>query len=300
MAPRVSVCIPAYNHARFLAAAIESALAQTYGDLEVIVCDNASNDDTADIVRSIVAGDQRVRYERALRHVGMAENFNRAISLARGTFVKLLCSDDVLEPECVERLLRALEHADAVLAGCARRFMDESLRSTLTIGRFSGRNWAGPGTEAARRVFYHGNVIGEPTAVIFRRSAFERFEARYSQLVDLDVWLRMLERGRFAFVAEPLCRIRMHAGQATGESVSSSALSKDKRQLFRDYARRAHMRGSLAERLLWDFRFAWSARREPGMGAANDNADALFYPALWRAMRFSAAVASRLRKPLPV
>lgn len=291
----VSVCIPAYNHARFLRAALESALAQSHTDIEVIVSDNKSTDDTPDVVSEFVRKDPRIRYERAAVHVGMAENFNRCLSLARGKYVKFLCADDMLEPQCVERLVWAIESRNAVLAGCARYLVDASAAATLKVARFSGSDWEGPGEAAARRCFFFGNLIGEPTAALFRRDAPERFAERYSQLMDLDLWLRILERGRFGFVAEPLCRIRLHPSQATRGSAATGRITGDKRQLFRDFAHRPYMRGTLMERLLWDFRMEWSAQREPPGLAPAALADGLFFPGLRNVMVAGAAAARLLR-----
>jgi glycosyltransferase involved in cell wall biosynthesis len=293
MAPRVSICVPAYNHGRFLGAAIESALSQTWTDLEVVVADNRSTDDTEAVVAPFVRRDARVRYELASEHVDMADSFNRSVALARGEYVKLLCADDLLEPQCVERLMTAMVDEKVVLAGCARYLTDES-NAMVGETRYSRRDWSGPGDAAARRCFFLGNLIGEPTAVMFRRrDAQAGFSSRYSQLIDLDFWFRLLERGCFAFVAAPLCRIRVHPGQATLGNAASGRISGDKQQLFRDYANRPYMRGTLAHRLLWDFRMAWSQQREPAAGHPPEGG--LFYPNLWGAMVAGAELARRLR-----
>ena len=293
----VSICIPAYNHGRFLQAAIESARAQTFRDIEIVVSDNRSTDDTADVVAQQVREDSRVRYELAPQHVGMAENFSRCLALARGEYVKLLCADDLLEPACVEKLLGALSSAAAVLAGCARALLDDASGRVVGSARYARGDWSGPGEEAARRCFYYGNLIGEPTAVLFRRrDAAAGFDSRYSQLVDLDLWLRLLEHGRFAFVDEPLCRIRVHPAQVTRQSAASGRITGDKRQLFLDYARKPYMRGSAWQRLLWDFRMAWSLQREPAERRATLFDEALYFPRLWGAMRAGAALAWTLRR----
>ncbi len=193
MGPRVSICIPAYNHGPFIEAAIQSALAQSWSDLEIVVSDNRSTDNTRELVLAIAAVDARVRYEPTSEHIGMAENFNRCVALARGEYIKFVCSDDMLEPGSVEELVRALEKEGAVLAAGARRFVDEAGMETGTA-RFAAQNWSGKGQDAAKRCFYLGNLIGEPTAVLFRKADFgSGFSPRYTQLVDLDLWFRLLE-----------------------------------------------------------------------------------------------------------
>src|SRR6266849_5919778 len=116
MAERVSICLPAYNHGAYLGAAIESALSQTWTDLEVVVSDNCSTDDTRQVVEAYAKRDARVRYSLGENHVPMHDNFNRCARLARGAYLKYLCADDVLEPQCVKRMLAALEaNPDATL-----------------------------------------------------------------------------------------------------------------------------------------------------------------------------------------
>jgi len=290
-APIVSVCVPAYNHGRFVGAAIESALAQTMTDLEVVVSDNCSADETAQVVTALARKDPRVRYEPSPRHMSMGENFNRCLELARGEYVKFLCADDLLEPQCVARLLAAMKAGDAVLAFCARSFMDEASSVPPRVVGLAKRDWSGAGDEAARRGFYFGNLIGEPTAVLFRRDRPERFADSYTQLVDLDLWLRILEHGRFAFVAEPLCRIRVHDAQATRASIAAGRITADKGRLFRDFADRPYLRGTVWLRLLWDFRMAWSLQRERSPRRAEAIRDAVFYPRLCSVMRMGATVA---------
>jgi hypothetical protein len=283
--------VPAYNHGRFVGAAVESALAQTMADLEVVVSDNCSTDETAQVVTALARKDARVRYELSPRHVSMGENFNRCLALARGEYIKFLCADDLLEPQCVTRLLGAMKEANAVLACCARNFVNEAPTATLKVVGLAKSDWVGAGDEAARRGFYFGNLIGEPTAVLFRRDRPERFAESYTQLVDLDLWLRILEHGRFAFVSEPLCRIRVHHAQATQASIAASGITADKKRLFRDFANRPYMHGTMWLRLLWDFRMAWSLQREPAPRRADSIRDALFYPGLSPAMLTGAAIA---------
>ena len=84
----VSVCIPTYNYGRFLGQAIESVLAQTWGDFELVVCDNASTDDTQDVVASF--RDERIRSYRNDANIGLFGNFSRCLELARGELTEAL------------------------------------------------------------------------------------------------------------------------------------------------------------------------------------------------------------------
>lgn len=107
--PLVSIGLPVYNGERFIAQAIESILAQSFSDLELVICDNASSDGTDDICRGYAAQDGRVRYERSPRNRGAAYNYNRVTALSRGKYIRHAAHDDVLAPTNIERCVEVLE-----------------------------------------------------------------------------------------------------------------------------------------------------------------------------------------------
>lgn len=112
----VSIGLPVYNGQRYLPAALYSLLAQTFGDFEVIICDNGSSDGTDQICRRYVQQDPRVRYYRSERNVCASRNFNRTFELARGRYFKWAAHDDLCDPFFLERCVAALEAwPDAVL-----------------------------------------------------------------------------------------------------------------------------------------------------------------------------------------
>ena len=98
--PLVSICIPTYNRAGMIGKAIESALGQTYRNIEVIVVDNASTDNTGVVVAGY--SDQRFRYVKNDRNLGLFGNFNRCIELAKGKYLHILHSDDYIDPHFTE------------------------------------------------------------------------------------------------------------------------------------------------------------------------------------------------------
>ena len=95
--PKVSVIVPAYNHERFVREAVESVLAQTYGDLEICITDDCSTDGTADVVASI--RDERIRFKRLGKNSGVSAAMNDAIRRSTGEYVAVLNSDDCYLPD---------------------------------------------------------------------------------------------------------------------------------------------------------------------------------------------------------
>src|SRR3954468_1959579 len=184
----VSICIPTYNRAGSLAKALASAQAQTFTDVEILVVDNHSDDETEALVREAARADARIRYVRQPENVGLARNFSACIAEARRELIKFLCDDDWLERDCVAKLVAALSHPQVSLAACARRLVNAELRS-LRIVRARRASGVVAGETMTRELFARGNTIGEPSAVLFRRSdAMRGFDIRYQHALDLEMW----------------------------------------------------------------------------------------------------------------
>jgi glycosyltransferase involved in cell wall biosynthesis len=125
--PKVSVGLPVYNGEKYLAKAIESVLAQTFTDLELIISDNASTDNTRQICEHYAARDQRIHYYRHEVNHGATWNFNRAFELSSGTYFNWLAHDDMLAPDFLMRCVEVLENVpEVVLCFSNARIVDEN------------------------------------------------------------------------------------------------------------------------------------------------------------------------------
>ncbi|HJT35973.1 MAG TPA: glycosyltransferase family 2 protein, partial [Pirellulales bacterium] len=118
--PSVSIGVPVYNGQNYLAEALDSLLAQTFGDLEIVISDNASTDRTEEICREYAARDSRVRYYRQAENRGAGWNFSEVFRLSRGEYFKWAAHDDLCAPTLVERCVERLE-ADRGLVLCSAR-----------------------------------------------------------------------------------------------------------------------------------------------------------------------------------
>ena len=232
---KVSVCIPTYNYGHFIGEAIESVLGQTLQDFEIIITDNASTDDTEAVVAVYASRDQRIRYVRNHTNLGMVANWNLCLSLAVGDYVKFLCSDDLLEADCLARLTALLDRSGtASLASCARGVISGGECTTYLA--FSDREEIVTGPECIRRMLIRGNIVGEPTAVMFRRSSAGRgFDPGYQQLTDMEFWLYLLKQGDFVFSPGILCLYRQHEGMETKKNIKSVRILTEGRRLFLTY-----------------------------------------------------------------
>jgi glycosyltransferase involved in cell wall biosynthesis len=125
--PRVSIGMPVYNGAKWLVSTIQTVLAQSCEDMELVISDNASTDNTEEVCRSLAKGDSRVRYTRNAENIGIANNFNRVFHLARGAYFKWMSCGDLLDRVFVERCMDVLNaRSEVVLVyPVTRLFTDE-------------------------------------------------------------------------------------------------------------------------------------------------------------------------------
>lgn len=214
--PKVSVLIPNYNYARYLPEAIDSVLEQDFEDYELLVIDDASTDESADIIRSYGIRDARIRFRINETNRGMVSNLNDCLEWARGEYMKFLLADDkMVGGGALGKLVQIMDdHPSVRLVWSARQLIDEHSRP-IRVRNYGPRSRIEPGIELILECLGNfRNVIGEPSAVMFRRAdAADEFDPGYRHLVDLEMWLRLLERGDFAYTPERLSAFRKHSRQ---------------------------------------------------------------------------------------
>ncbi|PVZ57065.1 glycosyltransferase family 2 protein [Arthrobacter sp. H-02-3] len=203
--PLVSVVIPCYNYARYLPDAVSSVLDQTEVDLELIIVDDASADDSPQIAARFAAADERIRLVRHTRNMGHIATYNDGLSRVSGEYVVLLSADDMLAPGSLARSTALMEaRPEVVLAyGYAMEFKDSvppapGKRASWSV--WSGEDWM-------RAVCRSGsNVVVNPEAIL-RRSAMDQlvgYRADMPHAADMDLWLRAASMGHVGRVNGPV------------------------------------------------------------------------------------------------
>lgn len=244
MAPKVSVCIPTYNYANFIAAAIESVLNQTFGDFELIVQDDCSGDNTEEVATGFMS-DPRVKFGRNERNLGLAQNWNLCLGKARGQYIKYVFADDLLASgDALGEMVSSLDaDRDISLVASSRNIIDAQSLLVSVESSFL-KDFIAPGTNVIRRcIFERRNLIGEPTAVMFRKDHAARgFNQAYGHLLDMEMWFHLLEKGKFAFINRPLCSFRVHGAQKTAENVRKTVDLDDYCLLLRQYLDKPYVR----------------------------------------------------------
>jgi glycosyltransferase involved in cell wall biosynthesis len=192
--PRVSVCIPAYNHARFVRESLESVLAQSFQDFEIVVTDDGSSDGTADAIAAI--HDTRISLKRFPANRGACAALNDAVRRSGGEYVAVLNSDDAFLPHKLETQVEFLDvHPEIGAVFGFPAFVDEAGRPVEST--FNGRIFDQPNRTQAewlRHFFFLGNCLCHPT-VLIRRACYDRiglYDERLAQLPDFDMWVRLI------------------------------------------------------------------------------------------------------------
>jgi len=197
--------------------------------------DDTSTDRTVALAQSF--GDRRIRLFRNDRNLGLEANWQRAMSYASGKYVKVLCQDDLLEPECLSRQLNVLEdrsNAGVVLALCNRTVIDAQERVILRR-----KPHFDPGINCGKKLIQTSirqgtNLLGEPVVGLFRRNVLAKTSMcnpSNPYMADLSLWAELLKHGDAYIDAATLARFRISAEALTATTGPRQAAS------FREFIR---------------------------------------------------------------
>ncbi len=241
----VSVCLPLCNGEKYLSKALNSLKDQTYTNLELVVSDDDSKDVSLNLMRKF---EESCNFPiRILEHKpsSIGANWNHCMKHAQGKYIKFLFQDDVLYPECIERMVEKAESDEQVnLVFCKRDLIIEAdtkvsnewlhefgdLQKKQTIFRNSTKIPGRKLLKSDQLLNEPINKIGEPITVLFRRKMIEKvgyFNEQLSQLLDIEYWYRVLKYGSIVFINEKLAAFRIHQDQTTALNNNQEILDYD-------------------------------------------------------------------------
>ncbi|KAB8330883.1 glycosyltransferase family 2 protein [Scytonema tolypothrichoides VB-61278] len=252
MQPLVTICIPTYNGAKYLRECLDSVLAQTFTDFEVLLVDDQSSDETLSIAHEYAAKDARICVKQNERNLGLVGNWNRCIELAQGEWIKFVFQDDLIAPECLEKML-AMSKPNSSIVCCRRNFILEpnihekiqtSFQNILTLANLFPGLTDICASDYCKAVLNNigYNYVGEPTAVMIRRDIFYKFgtfNPHLVQICDFEYWTRIAAHTGIIYVAETLATFRVHSHATTTKNHSARqyrASTLDTLILLHDFA----------------------------------------------------------------
>jgi len=216
-----SIIIPAHNASGIIEKSVSSALAQSAGDMELIIVDDASIDATIQAVKAMQAKDPRIVLLKNETNQGVAETRNKGIATATGKYIAFLDSDDIWYPDKLQKQLELLESTGADLCYTSYRYMNQE-------GRFTGTEYIVPASVNYRGLLYE-NVIGCSTVVVKAEALHGfNFKKEYSH-EDYVLWLEMLKAGKKA-VGLPQVLVDYRVG---GRSANKLQAAKDRWVVYR-------------------------------------------------------------------
>lgn len=228
--PLVSIVIPTHDRPEYLALALQSAQAQTYEQLQIIVSDNSERTDVRALLAAQFDGDPRVEFVRQ-EGGNYMENWLRGLSLARGDYVNFLMDDDLFHPRKVERMLAAFALSPQVgLVTSFRQLIDGDgapLSPLPGTQRLFDKDTVLVGQSFAEMILKAGmNLVGEPTTAMVRRAdlgaCFGWFCGhQYMTLSDLATWMDLMCGRYCVYLPEPLSSFRLHGGQDQKKPVTA-------------------------------------------------------------------------------
>ncbi|VYU41755.1 Chondroitin synthase [Clostridium tertium] len=223
--PLVSILIPAYNRPEYLEIALQSAINQTYKNIEIIICDDSTTNDVENMIQGYLNRYENIRYYRNKKNLGQFDNDIKLFELANGEYINYLMDDDVFEKTKIEKMMRYYLqdiNNEIKLVTSYRQLIDENglLLEDEEINKCLFEedtviNGKGLGDFVIKLNY---NCIGEPTTVLFRKAdlteKFGTFDGRkYGCNVDIATWLTLLSKGKAVYISEPLSYFRIHSGQ---------------------------------------------------------------------------------------
>lgn len=288
-APRVTFVVPTFNYAHFLPFAVDSILEQTFQPIEVIVVDDASTDDTEQVLERY-RDDPRVRVIRHRDNIGHIRSYNEGLSAARGELIGLLSADDFCaQTDAVARQVAIFDEDPDVGFVYSAILVADDVRGVRWVKRLWPSDFVRDGLDEFAHLVFDNYVPASGTLVRARcHREVGYYDERLPHAGDWDMWLRLAARYRVGYVADPLYAYRMHRvnmhhdGMAVARTTNDHVLTVEKafealppdaprraRALRRPALRRAWIRAVHVERAAGRTRRSWRSaadvvRRAPG------------------------------------
>ena len=217
LTPRVSVVVPSFNNAGFIEATMDSILAQSFEDFELVVADHSSVDGTWELLQHYRT-DPRVRLLRTEAGGGAPRNWERVTAAAGGQLLKLVCGDDIIYPDCLRMQVEAMDaNPEVVLVAAQRDLIDARGAILMSRRGLAGLTGRVAGRVAARRTVVVGtNIFGEPACVLIRRKTLQDaggWDGRHPYVIDEATYVNVLLRGDFFGIDRSLAAFRLSSSQ---------------------------------------------------------------------------------------
>ena len=226
--PLVSFCIPTYNNEEYIKETLDTVMNQTYLNIELIVVDDNSKDNTYNIIvkeykdNYICPENKRrvIKLYKNEKNLGMSGNWNKSLSLCTGKYLKLLCADDLLDENATAYEVNIMEkYKDVLCVSSDTQFVD---KNGVKKGFYRRYHKCGiiDGISAVKFSLFSRNFLGAPLANLFRKDIYDKiggFDPSFSYIIDYDFYIRVYLQGKVYILHMPLNFFRIRDDSNTGE-----------------------------------------------------------------------------------
>jgi glycosyltransferase involved in cell wall biosynthesis len=223
--PKVSVIIQTYNRGEFLHSAIESALNQTFADIEIIVSDDKSTDHTREVVKSF--SDRRIKYILNQGNKGVSAARNSAILASKGEYIAFLDDDDEWLPHKIQRQVEVLDKSEPNICGVHSNL--------LVIDKMTGKIIPyDPGKKKFKGNLLNQLSLGDPirtSTVVIRKMCLDEiglFDETISYMEDRDLWIRLSKNWDFEYISDPLIKYYLHDNAHLSQNLEAQTGGREK------------------------------------------------------------------------
>ncbi|MBR1797937.1 MAG: glycosyltransferase [Clostridiales bacterium] len=209
---KVSICIPTYNGELYIESALRSIIAQTYDNIEIIVTDDCSTDNTVSIIKSNFSD---VILHLNEKRLGLVGNWNHCVSLATGKYIKLMGQDDILEPNAIELQVDSLESDPEAVISIGHTNVINDSDEILMTRRLSRKNFCQDGKAFARRSLWCRNIYCEPSNILYRSDIDASYDGSFIYVPDWDHDIAVSTHGKLCYVASVIMSFRISTSSET-------------------------------------------------------------------------------------
>ena len=236
--PLISICIPTYNGSQFIEKCIESCLAQSYRNIEIIVCDDCSSDSIVNVLNPYLKKDYRITFYQNEKNLGLVGNWNKCMNYASGEYIKWLFQDDWMDVNAIEEFVEiANKGYDFIVS--KRNFILNELatdedkmyysKKVKTLENYFNQDELGcyfPTSKIKDIVVSNIalNFIAEPSLIFFKRTLIKEvglYDHLFHQICDLEYNMRLASKVGVYVLNKPLCHFAIHAQSTTNANVNN-------------------------------------------------------------------------------
>ncbi len=285
-APLVTILIPTYNRPEYLRVSLESVLNQTYKNLDIVISDDSTNDDTERMIEEYIAKDSRIQYFRNRNFTGEENwNFLQEYNNPESEYVNWLMDDDLFMPNKIETMLRLFQQCPQASMVTSRKKIIDADGNVKGLSQILfEKTTVIDGENAGKMTLLNCPypIFGEPTTVLIKKQCLQDNRlgwdsVDYRSCLDMATWLQLSTKGSVVYCAEPLSAYRVHPGQdgeqaAVRGAIGWSNLMKHAWDIKKFLTTENEVRNAI---ITWLSLAAWALRKAVQQGEDKENVQEL-------------------------